>query len=118
VPELQFDLMDTAKRVDLFYFIDLDGMGPKFGQTCTRTQRKPSKNSHNGHKTAWDGNGLYSPPGANLVHLLICFGVSLSKHSPLGFFFFFFLYLLFSYSWDGFTARSRFDNQLHLAELH
>lgn len=111
------------KRRPLFRLIDWMKHTHTHTRKHIKRKHKPlPKKSHNGHKTAWDRYGFYSPPGANLVPLACLFGVSLSKHSPLGFSFSFFLFFLvfFSHSWDGFFYGHShfFDIQLHWADTH
>lgn len=107
VPEQKSDLMDTAERGDTHALLLLIGrkMGIEiWAQTQTQTHAQHS-HTHTKPQTTkkkaiidtrrhWDGNGLYSPPGANLVHLAHLFR-SFTKQAFSAGIFFFFLFISF-----------------------
>lgn len=97
--------------------------------TLTHTHTKPQttkKKAIIDTRRHWDGNGLYSPPGANLVHLAHLFRSFTKQAFSAGIFFFFFfsfllsVFLLFRlYSRDGTTGAKLFGRiSCNLAELH
>jgi hypothetical protein len=125
------------KEVTRSSFIDWTENGNRNLGTNTHSHNTHTHIHTHTHKTAnhqkkaiidtrrhWDGNGLYSPPGANLVHLAHLFR-SFTKHAfSAGIFFFFISFLFFVllfrlYSQDGTTGAKLFGRiSCNLAELH
>lgn len=137
--EIRLDGYGRKRRHGLLLLIGWKMGFEIWAQTHTHNTDTHTHTLTHSHKTAnhqkkaiidtrrhWDGNGLYSPPGANLVHLAHLFR-SFTKHAfSAGTFFFSFFFLFVSLSFyfactsrDGTTGAKLFGRiSCNWAELH